>query len=332
MAKKDPLLADLMAELPELTDAWIDAIAAEPDLGTLAAEAKRSEFRDRAVSTIESALSTLDTDEKVPRETLERTGARVAETLGFVSEVPIEEIVSGLNLLRICVWSKLEDKLTSRGMGPQQTFLVAHNLSNIMNAVSGAVTTEYMALQKRRESEQRKRERELLMRDPATGAYNMRHFMVLLDREIERASRHDRPLALLMVDCDDLKQVNDTYGHIHGNRLILKLVRLFKKGLRKYDVLARYGGDEFLVLLPETTKELAEQIAERLRTAVDEQAFTVGLVPVRTSVSVGVASVPDDASDASDLILMADNAMYAAKRAGKNQVKAFGPDTRVLPG
>lgn len=326
------LMKDLRLELPGLTKVWAEAIKVEPRLKHLSQEARREEFHDRAAKTIEIALSLLDTGKKVPRATLEDTGRQVATTLGFVSDIPIEEVVGGLNLLRLCVWSRLEERIRERGLTPEQTFLVAHNLSNIMNAVSGAVTTEYVALQRRRESEQRRRERELLTRDPATGIYNMHHFMTVLDREIERASRHDRPLCVLMVDCDDLKLVNDKYGHLHGDRLIKKVVRVLVRGLRKYDVPARYGGDEFLVLLPETDKEAGMAIGERLREEVAKQAFTVGLAPLEKTVSVGVACMPKDADEASELILLADNAMYAAKRAGKNRVVAYSPQAHVLSG
>jgi diguanylate cyclase (GGDEF)-like protein len=324
------VIKSLRDEVPELTRLWADAIRDEPGLTHLSQEALSEEFQARATETIQIALARLDAGEKISRADLDQVGLEVATTLGFVSDIPIEEVVSGLNLLRICVWSKLEQRLRASDLSPEQTFLVAHNLSNIMNAVSGAVTNEYVSLHRRREAEQRRRERELLIRDSATGVYNMRHLMHVLDREIERAGRYNRPLCVLMVDCDDLKPVNDTYGHVHGDRLILKIVRLLKKGVRKYDVIARYGGDEFLVLLPETDKEKANVIAERLRESVEQQVFTVGLTPVPTSVSIGIASMPLDSTDSSELVLFADNAMYASKRAGKNKVTSFGPDTRVL--
>lgn len=324
------LVEDLRKEIPALTKAWADAVRSEAGLSHLSQEAQRQEFLDRAAETVQLALSTLNAERKVARDELERVGVEAATTLGFVTDIPIEEVVTGLNLLRITVWSRLEERIRTHGLSPEQTFLVAHNLSNIMNAVSNAIATEYVSLHRRREAEQRRRERELLVRDPTTGIYNMRHFNQVLDREIDRSNRHKRPLGLLMIDCDDLKPINDTYGHVHGDRLIMKIVRMLKRGLRKYDVLARYGGDEFIVLLPETDKGTAAIIADRLRQGAEDLVFTVGLNPIPISVSIGVAAAPDDTEDASELTLFADNAMYAAKRAGKNQIAEYGPDSRVL--
>jgi diguanylate cyclase (GGDEF)-like protein len=156
--------------------------------------------------------------------------------------------------------------------------------------------------------------------DELTGLINMRGFMPLLERETGRAQRYDRPFGLLMVDCDNLKEVNDTHGHAAGNRLLAFVVERMREVLRATDAIARYGGDEFLVLLPETHAEGARLVAERLRSAVESGSLELDGRIIPTTISVGVASYPGDGREVRELIDRADRAMYRSKQRGKNVV------------
>jgi diguanylate cyclase (GGDEF)-like protein len=156
---------------------------------------------------------------------------------------------------------------------------------------------------------------ELAMRDPITNLPNYRQFQNRLHAELARADRHDRPLALIVIDLDGFKSINDAFGHIAGDDILREIGARLTTTLRESDVLARYAGDEFVVILPETSREIAGQIAERLQLAIETQPFAVVTgEDVVVSISVGVASYPVDAATIDALISAADSAMYQTKR------------------
>lgn len=157
--------------------------------------------------------------------------------------------------------------------------------------------------------------------DPLSGVGNRRYFMPLLERETIRARRQGLPLSLLMLDIDRFKQINDTHGHPTGDLVIRRLAELCVQVVRQIDVVARVGGEEFTVLLPNTMPEDAAAIAERIRQRAE--TITVQSVdnePVRFSVSVGIAELSPDDSSGQDLFVRADVALYAAKDGGRNKV------------
>jgi len=163
--------------------------------------------------------------------------------------------------------------------------------------------------------------------DELTGLFNRRGFSQLGEREIERASRFERPLAVLMLDIDHFKKVNDTYGHPIGDQVLRALAACIRQGIRRIDVVGRYGGEEFTLLLPETDLPVAIQIAERLRQSVAELAIPIpqgkdGSTPIsiRITVSVGVAFLLPDVPNLSVLIHRADQALYRVKDSGRNRV------------
>jgi diguanylate cyclase (GGDEF)-like protein len=151
--------------------------------------------------------------------------------------------------------------------------------------------------------------------EPKTGLYNMRHFTSVVSQELERARRFDRPLALLMVDVDHLRDVNTAHGHIAGDRALKSVAASLLRATREYDVAARFGGDEFCVLLPETELEGALVVAERIRSLVEESR-----VAPRVTVSVGVAARRGGTATPEELIELADRAAYRAKFSGRNTV------------
>ena len=154
--------------------------------------------------------------------------------------------------------------------------------------------------------------------DPLTGLYNRAYFFSALEREIARGDRSGRAFCLVMLDLDDLKAVNDRFGHIAGDQVLRSVSDIVRGGVRKIDTPARYGGDEFVALLPETDPTGGWVVAEKIRQTVAEQGLA-GVDPGPT-VSVGVVSYPADGRSADALLVSADRAMYASKRGGKNRV------------
>ncbi|HEX2232421.1 MAG TPA: diguanylate cyclase [Thermoleophilaceae bacterium] len=159
--------------------------------------------------------------------------------------------------------------------------------------------------------------------DELTGLWNVRQFHEVLDHEVERARRFEGSLGLAMLDIDDFKAVNDTYGHQQGDQMLAAVARVLRELSRDIDTPARYGGEEMAVVLPGTDAEGAAQLAERMREAVEELrvARVDGAGQLKITASFGVASIPVSAVDKDSLIAAADAALYRAKRAGKNRVE-----------
>lgn len=168
------------------------------------------------------------------------------------------------------------------------------------------------------------RARMLAETDELTGLLNMRGFSIAANRLFGQAQRYNRAASVLMVDSDNLKEINDRYGHAAGNRLLRQLTRLILAELRYTDVLARYGGDEFVVLLPETPPGGATEVAGRIRDAIANEPLELDGGRVAVSVSIGVASFPGDGGTLDLLITRADAAMYQAKQSGRSRVVRFG--------
>ena len=169
--------------------------------------------------------------------------------------------------------------------------------------------------------------------DPKTGLFNARHFAQALNEELLRAERFERPLSLIMADLDLLRDINNTYGHLAGDAVLQGIAEVFRSHLRHYDVPARFGGEEFAILLPETTPEQAFEIAERIRRTVAARTYDVetSSEPIRATVSIGVAAFPRDGADANELIHQADLAVYRAKLQGRNRVLDASSEPLLMP-
>jgi two-component system, cell cycle response regulator len=158
--------------------------------------------------------------------------------------------------------------------------------------------------------------------DPLTGVYNRRFGLVRLHEEFGRAVRANTPVGILMLDIDHFKGVNDTYGHLVGDRLLKSICAIARSSLREGDVLLRYGGEEFLAVLPAASAEDLRLVGERLRRAVEDSALSDGAKTVRVTLSVGGAAYPNQNVESEEvLIRLADEALYRAKESGRNRVE-----------
>jgi diguanylate cyclase (GGDEF)-like protein len=176
--------------------------------------------------------------------------------------------------------------------------------------------------QKNRELEDaNKRLRKLSITDGLTGLFNHRHVHELLRDEWERSARSGEPSAVAMLDLDRFKSINDTYGHPTGDVVLYETARIIREAAREIDMVGRYGGEEFIAILPGTEEESAEHFAERVRQAVEAHVFRDGATEIRMTVSCGVASFPAPGVDEPEALLKAaDEALYQAKHGGRNQV------------
>jgi two-component system, cell cycle response regulator len=176
--------------------------------------------------------------------------------------------------------------------------------------------------EKNRELEEvNRRLRKLSITDGLTELFNHRHVHELLHEEFERTRRNGDPMSVAMLDLDRFKAVNDTYGHPTGDVILYETARILKETAREIDMVGRYGGEEFIAILPDTDEDAAAQFAERVRQAVEGFVFRDGETEVRMTMSSGVASFPGSgAEDPDGLIKRADQALYQAKEGGRNQV------------
>ncbi|MBN1453365.1 MAG: diguanylate cyclase [Anaerolineales bacterium] len=157
--------------------------------------------------------------------------------------------------------------------------------------------------------------------DPLTGLFNRRHFFDLAEMEIARSKRYGHPLACIMFDIDFFKRINDSFGHLFGDRVLKGMVWRCRETIRQVDIFARYGGDEFVILLPETGRRRSKQLADRLCTGFKNRPLKIDEREIPITLSMGVASVPGSDDLALDILLnRADQALYIAKEKGRNQV------------
>ncbi|MHB0897076.1 MAG: GGDEF domain-containing protein [Spirochaetales bacterium] len=170
---------------------------------------------------------------------------------------------------------------------------------------------------------------EIMTTDRLTGLYNRNYLFNMLEDEFARSARREYAFSLMMIDIDDFKSVNDTFGHNNGDKMLSRFGTLLKESLRKFDRAFRYGGEEFVVVLPDTELTVASLVAERIRSAAEKEIFVFAAagedkpVNVSRTISIGVANSSPQTT-AEILLTQADEAMYAAKNQGKNRVLKFG--------
>ena len=159
------------------------------------------------------------------------------------------------------------------------------------------------------------------IRDPLTGLYNRRYLDEMLERELARAKRDGYPISLAMIDLDHFKQVNDTYGHTAGDEVLKALGTLLQAHAREGDIPCRYGGEEFVLVLPRMSLNVARQRGEQWREAFGAQKVRHGDLDICVTMSIGLATYPDHGATAESLIVSADRALYRAKAAGRNRLE-----------
>lgn len=167
--------------------------------------------------------------------------------------------------------------------------------------------------------------------DPLIGIYNRRHLDRRLHEEVVRSQRNHRPLSVLLLDIDHFKRINDNYGHQAGDLVLIRLARLIEGSIRATDITARYGGEEIVVIAPDTPPTVAARLSERLRTVVEQTVFIPrhddpAAKEVRITVSIGVATTGPGLADVETLLRATDEALYCAKRAGRNCVSTARPN------
>ncbi|MEI8131872.1 MAG: diguanylate cyclase, partial [Leptolinea sp.] len=167
--------------------------------------------------------------------------------------------------------------------------------------------------------------REESIRDPLTGLYNRRYLEDALEREFARAVRDKYSVGIIMLDIDLFKKINDSYGHIVGDVVLQKLAKILDKSFRLEDIVCRYGGEEFLIVMPETSEPKAIERIEGFRIALEQTVMEINEYQIQITISAGVAMFPAGGSSIKEIIHCADQAMYKAKAAGRNQVIAATP-------
>jgi diguanylate cyclase (GGDEF)-like protein len=158
----------------------------------------------------------------------------------------------------------------------------------------------------------------LAITDSLTGVFNRRYFQEILSKEIAKALRNRTPLSIAIGDLDNFKTINDTYGHLEGDKALKMVVETIKNNIRSSDIVARFGGEEFIILFPGTDKEEACRITERVREAIAGESEKIYREPL--TISFGISTYPEDGTTQEELIKRADRALYEAKRLGKNRV------------
>ena len=186
-----------------------------------------------------------------------------------------------------------------------------------------ASTASYINLSLYFELEQSRQEVHILANtDDLTQIFNRRHFFELAERELERSRRNKDSLAIIQFDIDDFKSVNDSHGHLAGDFVLQETCQACKAIIRPYDVFARFGGEEFIFLLPNTEAMRAKAVADRLRNLVSERTFTYKETNIQITISVGLTVFDPQKDTLDDLISHADSALYMAKKLGKNRLEA----------
>jgi len=197
------------------------------------------------------------------------------------------------------------------GLANQQ---LRHNLKNISDKKN---QLHKEILQRKIAEEKYKR---LAITDPLTNLYNRRHFFDKASEETIRSERYNRPLSIIMIDADHFKDINDKYGHQAGDHVLTVIAERLVNNLRPSDVPARFGGEEFCLLMPETDIEHALQVAERLRKSISDTPIEYNNNQITLTCSFGVTEKNEDDTDISNLISRADNALYNAKSDGRNTI------------
>ena len=236
-----------------------------------------------------------------------------------------EKDIPYIPIIVVTARDSTEDKVTGLDAGADDYLTKPINFPELEARVRSMLRIK--RLQDQLEEKNRELE-QLSISDGLTGLYNHRHLHELLQEEFERSRRTNEPISVVMFDLDRFKQVNDTYGHQAGDAVLVELSDILRETAREIDRLGRYGGEEFMAILPESDTDAGVTFAERIRELVEQQHFDIQAdEPLHMTISAGVATFPtDDADGPRRLVHFADSALYSAKNTGRNKVVRFEPE------
>ena len=235
------------------------------------------------------------------------TELRSAKMNGIQFTQQAHKISEGTNILVLTPYSFVGSAIEAMEAGAYGYITKPLNTSEIRIVVERAVERYFLLST----SDEKEYFVDLAVRDGLTGLFNRRYFNELIDIEVNRVKRFPAALSLLMLDIDNFKNYNDTQGHPAGDELLKKAAQVFKNSVRVVDIVCRYGGEEFVIILPQANKKAAQIIAERMRVQIE--------LYLPTTISIGIATLPDDGSEVEQLVDKADKALYQAKKTGKNK-------------
>lgn len=207
--------------------------------------------------------------------------------------------------------------LLTEGRTGRNSLLVAAFVGGCVSLLFGGVQLQLLM----RLGQARDEMHRLSITDELTRAYNRRHFMRIAENGFDRARKGGSPFSLVLFDIDDFKRINDTYGHLAGDGVLRQLADVTRSSIRKHDLLARWGGEEFMLLLPEAGLEEALEVARRVQAGIEQNPTYLAGEPLKITVSMGVALFKPQMPAFDDLLSQADDALYRAKNLGKNRIE-----------
>jgi two-component system cell cycle response regulator len=285
------------------------------------------EFHDFAVTAVDSAVQALEILAKNDFD-LVISDLVMPGMDGIALVKTIRESGKAVPVLVMTGFASIEYAVESMKAGATDFLTKPLKFDHVMLIINRVLETCTL----RKMAREREYYKDLSNSDGLTKISNYRHFNHVLQLEIDRQRRYHRPLTLLMIDIDDFKKTNDCYGHLVGDMVLIKIAVLLTAEIRGFDFVARYGGDEFTVILPEVSEKEALAVGRRIMRSISQHEFKtpehkdIGSI----GVTIGIASFPKDAIEGQDLVAKADRAMYAGKNAGKNCLCVFGDETNII--
>ena len=285
------------------------------------------EFHDFVVTAVDSAAAALETMAKSDFD-LVISDLVMPKMDGIALVKSIRDSGKDVPLLVMTGFASIEYAVESMKAGATDFLTKPLKFDHVMLIITRVLETCSL----RKMAREREYYKDLSNSDGLTKISNYRHFNHVLQLEIDRQCRYHRPLTLLMNDIDDFKKTNDRYGHLMGDMVLIKIAALLTAEIRGFDFVARYGGDEFTVILPEVSEREALAVGRRIMKSISLHEFKspehkgIGNI----GVTIGIASFPKDATEGQDLVAKADRAMYAGKSAGKNCLCVFGDEANII--